>query len=104
MTYNGKSYVDVITVEDKSDPYVSELLSIGGFTVKNNQAVSAHMLSSVPTSRKWMRFSVQSVRQRLLIQLLEPFGIKSVTQLKRLLSRNIPVVPGGCHRKTVTDL
>ena len=23
MTYNGKSYVDVITVEDKSDPYVS---------------------------------------------------------------------------------
>ena len=37
MTYGGKSYVDVITVEDKSDPYVSELLSIGGFTVKNNQ-------------------------------------------------------------------
>ena len=36
MTYNGKSYVDVITVEDKSDPYVSEMLSIGGFTVKNN--------------------------------------------------------------------
>ena len=35
MTYNGKSYVDVITVEDKSDPYVSEMLSIGGFTVKN---------------------------------------------------------------------
>ena len=36
MTYNSKSYVDVITVEDKSDPYVSEMLSIGGFTVKNN--------------------------------------------------------------------
>ena len=36
MTYSGKSYVDVITVEDKSDPYVSEMLSIGGFTVKNN--------------------------------------------------------------------
>lgn len=36
MTYNGKTYVDVITVEDKSDPYVSEMLSIGGFTVKNN--------------------------------------------------------------------
>ena len=36
MTYLGKSYVDVITVEDKSDPYVSEMLSIGGFTVKNN--------------------------------------------------------------------
>ena len=36
MTYDGKSYVDVITVEDKSDPYVSEMLSIGGFTVKNN--------------------------------------------------------------------
>ena len=36
MTYNNKSYVDVITVEDKSDPYVSEMLSIGGFTVKNN--------------------------------------------------------------------
>lgn len=36
MTYNSKAYVDVITVEDKSDPYVSEMLSIGGFTVKNN--------------------------------------------------------------------
>lgn len=36
MTYSGKAYVDVITVEDKSDPYVSEMLSIGGFTVKNN--------------------------------------------------------------------
>lgn len=36
MTYNSKSYVDVITVEDKSDPYVSEMLSIGGFTVKDN--------------------------------------------------------------------
>lgn len=36
MTYKGKSYTDVITVEDKSDPYVSEMLSIGGFTVKNN--------------------------------------------------------------------
>lgn len=36
MTYGGKQYVDVITVEDKSDPYVSEMLSIGGFTVKNN--------------------------------------------------------------------
>ena len=36
MTYASKNYVDVITVEDKSDPYVSEMLSIGGFTVKNN--------------------------------------------------------------------
>lgn len=36
MTYDSKTYVDVITVEDKSDPYVSEKLSIGGFTVKNN--------------------------------------------------------------------
>lgn len=36
MTYDSKTYVDVITVEDKSDPYVSEMLSIGGFTVKNN--------------------------------------------------------------------
>lgn len=36
MTYGGKPYTDVITVEDKSDPYVSEMLSIGGFTVKNN--------------------------------------------------------------------
>lgn len=36
MTYKGKTYTDVITVEDKSDPYVSEMLSIGGFTVKNN--------------------------------------------------------------------
>ena len=37
MTYSSKNYVDVITVEDKSDPYVSEMLSIGGFTIKNNQ-------------------------------------------------------------------
>lgn len=36
MTYSSKTYVDVITVEDKSDPYISEMLSIGGFTVKNN--------------------------------------------------------------------
>ena len=36
MTYGGQQYTDVITVEDKSDPYVSEMLSIGGFTVKNN--------------------------------------------------------------------
>lgn len=36
MTYSSKTYVDVITVEDKTDPYVSEMLSIGGFTVKNN--------------------------------------------------------------------
>ena len=36
MTYSSKTYVDVITVEDKSDPYVSEMLSIGGYTVKNN--------------------------------------------------------------------
>lgn len=36
MNYGEKNYVDVITVEDKSDPYVSEMLSIGGYTVKNN--------------------------------------------------------------------
>lgn len=36
MRYDGEYYIDVITVEDKSDPYVSEMLSIGGFTVKNN--------------------------------------------------------------------
>ena len=36
MTYGRQQYTDVITVEDKSDPYVSEMLSIGGFTVKNN--------------------------------------------------------------------
>lgn len=36
MTYGGKNYVDVITIEDKSDPYISEMLSIGGYTVKNN--------------------------------------------------------------------
>ena len=36
MIYSSKTFVDVITVEDKSDPYVSEMLSIGGFTVKNS--------------------------------------------------------------------
>ena len=36
MIYSSKTFADVITVEDKSDPYVSEMLSIGGFTVKNS--------------------------------------------------------------------
>lgn len=36
LRYDGEYFYDVITVEDKSDPYVSEMLSIGGFTVKNN--------------------------------------------------------------------
>lgn len=40
MTYGGKSYVDVITLEDKSDTYVSELLTIGGTTFKNGQGGS----------------------------------------------------------------
>lgn len=35
MTYKSRDYIDIITIEDKSDPYVSEMLSIGGFTVKN---------------------------------------------------------------------
>lgn len=36
MTYKGKTYQDVITIEDKSDTYVSEMLAIGGFSFKNN--------------------------------------------------------------------
>lgn len=40
MTYNGKDYVDVITLEDKSDPYISEMLTVGGTTFKNGQGGS----------------------------------------------------------------
>ena len=36
MTYKSKTYQDVITIEDKSDTYVSEMLAIGGFSFKNN--------------------------------------------------------------------
>lgn len=43
MTYpktNGKQYTDVITLEDKSDTCVSEMLTIGGTTFKNGQGGS----------------------------------------------------------------
>ena len=41
MEYNGQSYIDVITFEDKSDTYVSEMLTIGGTVFKNGQGGSA---------------------------------------------------------------
>lgn len=40
-TYGGQSYVDVITIEDKHDTYVSEMLTIGGTVFKNGQGGSA---------------------------------------------------------------
>lgn len=40
MTYQSKQYVDVITLEDKSDTYLSEMLTIGGTTFKNGQGGS----------------------------------------------------------------
>ena len=36
MTYKSKTYQDVVTIEDKADTYVSEMLAIGGFSFKNN--------------------------------------------------------------------
>ena len=41
MTYGGQTYIDVITFEDKSDIYVSEMLTIGGTIFKNGQGGSA---------------------------------------------------------------
>ena len=35
MTYKGKSYVDVITVEDKTDSLVATIISTGGTVFKN---------------------------------------------------------------------
>lgn len=39
--YNGQAYVDVITIEDRNDTYVSEMLTIGGTIFKNGQGGSA---------------------------------------------------------------
>ena len=41
MTYNTKQYSGVYTMEDKSDTYVSEMLTVGGTTFKNGQGGSA---------------------------------------------------------------
>ena len=41
MTYKDKEYSDVYTMEDKSDLYVSEMLTVGGTTFKNGQGGSA---------------------------------------------------------------
>ena len=40
-SYNGQTYVDVITIEDRNDTYVSEMLTIGGTIFKNGQGGSA---------------------------------------------------------------
>lgn len=40
MTYNGEDYVSSITLEDKTDIYYSEMLTIGGTTFKNGQGGS----------------------------------------------------------------
>lgn len=41
MTYKSKTYSGVYTMEDKSDTYISEMLTIGGTTFKNGQGGSA---------------------------------------------------------------
>jgi hypothetical protein len=41
MTYNNREYSGVYTMEDKSDTYVSEMLTVGGTTFKNGQGGSA---------------------------------------------------------------
>ena len=41
MTYKNNQYTGVYTMEDKSDTYVSEMLTIGGTTFKNGQGGSA---------------------------------------------------------------
>lgn len=37
MTYNSVEYVGVITLQDKSDPYISEIYTVGGNIFKNGQ-------------------------------------------------------------------
>lgn len=37
VTYEGQTYIDVITIEDKYDTYASEMLTIGGTVFKNGQ-------------------------------------------------------------------
>lgn len=41
MTYEGVEYIDIITLEDKSDIYTSEMLTIGGNIFKNGVGGSA---------------------------------------------------------------
>ena len=41
MTYNSVEYIGVITLQDKSDPYVSEIYTIGGNIFKNGVGGSA---------------------------------------------------------------
>ena len=41
MTYNGVDYIGVVTLEDKSDPYISEIYTIGGTVFKNGIGGSA---------------------------------------------------------------
>lgn len=41
MHYKEKDYSDVYTMEDKSDLYISEMLTVGGTTFKNGQGGSA---------------------------------------------------------------
>ena len=41
IKYEGKEYSGVYTMEDKSDTYISEMLTVGGTTFKNGQGGSA---------------------------------------------------------------
>ena len=41
MTYNEVEYVGVITLQDKSDPYISEIYTVGGTVFKNGVGGSA---------------------------------------------------------------
>lgn len=41
MAYDGQDYSGVYTLEDKSDTYISEMLTVGGTTFKNGQGGSA---------------------------------------------------------------
>ena len=41
MTYNGAEHIGVITLQDKSDPYVSEIYTVGGNVFKNGIGGSA---------------------------------------------------------------
>ena len=103
MTYKGNTYEDVITVEDKSDPYVSEMLSIGGFTVKNNLGgVVPYVI--VRTNQKEVDPLLGSISETAPSNPEEGDFWYQVDHSAQTVTLMKYSGLGGCHRETVVDL
>ena len=105
MTYKGNTYEDVITVEDKSDPYVSEMLSIGGFTVKNNLGgVVPYVI--VRTNQKEVDPLLGSISETAPSNPKEGGLLVSGGSFcsDGYADEVFRLGLGGCHRETVVDL